>query len=413
VTATPPRTGFDQQTLSELPLAPAPFVDRLRARALEEFLALPVPSQATLDDVPDTILEAAGAVGQRAGLQIQRNSEVMVTNLDPELAEQGVLLMDLDAAAKQHPELVEPNLHTLVPTGRTRFTALHGAFRSGGTFLYVPRGVAITLPLQTLTYLDADGGAVFPHTLIVADEDSEVTFVDRLVSPDLTKALSDAVVEVHAGPASRVRYVCLQEWGSGVQHLSVQRAQLARDAEFRSLGVAFGGDLARSEIESVLGEPGGFSEMLGVYFADGDQHFDHRALQDHAAPSCASNLLYKGALKERSNAVYSGWVNVRPGAQKTDAFQTVRNIVLSENAKAASIPNLEIQANDVRCGHAASDGPVEEDTLFYLESRGIPRAEAERLIVFGFFQEVLDKVTLPEVREGISNAIEAELARVR
>ncbi|MFL5736982.1 MAG: Fe-S cluster assembly protein SufD [Actinomycetota bacterium] len=437
--ATPSRTGFDEQTLTLLPEAPAPFVDRLRAHALEEFLALPVPSQETeewrytdlkdfdfgfapwteggrarnLDDVPAEILEAAGTVGERAGLQIQRNSEVMVTHLDPELERQGVVLMDLDDAARIHPDLVEPNLHTLIPTGRTRFTALHGAFRSGGTFLYVPKGVAIQLPLQTLTYLDADGGAVFPHTLIVADEDSEVTFIDRLVSPDLSRALSDAVVEVHAGPASRVRYVCLQEWGTGVQHLSVQRAQLARDAEFRSLGVAFGGDLARSEIESVLAEPGGFSEMLGVYFADGDQHFDHRALQDHVAPSCSSNLLYKGALKERSNAVYSGWVNVRPGAQKTDAFQTVRNIVLSENAKAASIPNLEIQANDVRCGHAASDGPVEEDTLFYLESRGIPRAEAERLIVFGFFQEVLDKITLPEVREGISNAIEAELARVR
>jgi len=433
------RTGFDEQALARLPQAPAPFVDRLRAQALEEFLALPVPSPETeewrytdlsgfdfgftpwaegghaanLDGVPPEILEAAGTVGDRAGLQIQRNSEVMVTHLDPELAAQGVLLMDLDEAARQHEDLVEPNLHALVPTNRTRFTALHGAFRSGGTFLYVPRGVTARLPIQTLTYLDADGGAVFPHTLIVAEEDSEVTFIDRLVSPDLTKALSDAVVEVHAGPASRVRYVCLQEWGSGVQHLSVQRTQLARDAEFRSLGVAFGGELARSEIESVLAEPGGFSEMLGLYFADGDQHFDHRALQDHVAPNCSSNLLYKGALKERSNAVYSGWVNVRPGAQKTDAFQTVRNIVLSEEAKAASIPNLEIQANDVRCGHAASDGPVEEDTLFYLESRGIPRAEAERLIVFGFFQEVLDKVTLPEVRDGLAHAIEAELARVR
>jgi Fe-S cluster assembly protein SufD len=439
MTDTSIRAGFDEQSLSALPKAPAPFVDKLRAQALEEFLALPVPSQETeewrytdlsgfdfgftpwaegghatnLDEVPPQILEAAGTVGDRAGLQIQRNSEVMVTHLDPELQRQGVILTDLDRAAGDHPDLVEPALHALVPTSRTRFTALHGAFRSGGTFLYVPPGVAISLPLQTLTYLDVEGGAVFPHTLIVAAEDSEVTFIDRLVSPDLERALSDAIVEIHAGPASRVRYVCLQEWGGGVQHLSVQRAHLQRDAEFRSLGVAFGGNLARSEIESVLAEPGGFSEMLGLYFADGDQHFDHRAVQDHLAPSCSSNLLYKGALKERSNAVYSGWVNVRPGAQKTDAFQTVRNIVLSEEAKAASIPNLEIQANDVRCGHAASDGPVEEETLFYLQSRGIPRDEAERLIVFGFFQEVLDKIALPEVREGLSHAIEAELARGR
>ena len=152
--------------------------------------------------------------------------------------------------------------------------------------------------------------------------------------------------------------------------------------------------------------------MLGVFFADDDQHFDHRSVQDHAAPNCTSDLLYKGALRDESRAVYSGWVHVRPGAQKTDAMQTSRNIVLSEHAKADAIPNLEIEANDVRCGHAASVGPVDEDAIFYLESRGIPRAEAERLIVTGFFQEVLDRVTIDEVREGAEAAIADELGRV-
>ncbi len=430
------KMGFDEAALAALPPA-APFVDALRKQAFGEYLALPVPSQETeewrytdlsgfdfgfapfaaggraenLDQVPDAILAAAGTVGDRAGLQVQHNSELMVTHLHPGAAAKGVVLTSLDRASEEYPDLVESTLHALVPTSRTKFTALHGAFRTGGTFLYVPPSVVVELPLQTLTYLDADGAAVFPHTLIVAGEDSEVTFIDRFVSPDLSRALSDAVVEIHAGPASRVRYVSLQEWGAGVQHLSVQRARLSRDAEVRSLGVAFGGSLSRSEIESVMAEPGAFSEMLGLYFADEGQHFDHRALQDHEAPSCTSSLLYKGALKGHSQAVYSGWVHVRPGAQKTDAFQTVRNIVLSENAKAASIPNLEIEANDVRCGHAASDGPVEQETLFYLQSRGIPERDAERLIVFGFFQEVLDKVMLQEVREGLTHAIEAELAR--
>jgi Fe-S cluster assembly protein SufD len=151
--------------------------------------------------------------------------------------------------------------------------------------------------------------------------------------------------------------------------------------------------------------------MLGLYFASGTQHYDHRTLQDHVAPSCTSDLLYKGALKEASRAIYSGWVHIRPGATKSDAFQTNRNLVLSEHAKADAIPNLEIENNEVRCGHAASVGPVEDDTLFYLQSRGIPRKEAERLIVFGFFQEVLDRVALPEVRDGLSNAIERELRR--
>jgi len=238
-----------------------------------------------------------------------------------------------------------------------------------------------------------------------------VTFIDRYASPDLTRALSDAVVEIHAGPASRVRYVSIQEWGEGVTHLGIQRTRLSRDVDFRAVAVGFGASLARAEAETILAEPGGFSEMLGVFFADGSQHFDHRTEQDHEAANCTSDLLYKGALRDESRAVYSGWVHVRPGAQRTDAMQTSRNIVLSDRAKADAIPNLEIEANDVRCGHAASVGPVEEETLFYLQSRGIPRKEAERLIVFGFFQEVLDRIPLPEVREGVAHAIEQELSR--
>jgi Fe-S cluster assembly protein SufD len=431
------RTGFDRDALEALPAA-SEFVRRLRQGAFEEFVTLPVPAQETeewrytdlsaldlgsfraftpgghadnLDEVPGDVLEAAGDVGERAGLLVQRNSEPLTSHLAPQLAERGVVFTDLDHAADRRPELVEPALHAIVPTDRTKFTALHGAFRSGGTFLYVPPRTRVELPLQALTYLDAGNAVVFPHTLIVVGAEAEVTFIDRYVSPDLDPALSVAVVEIDCGPASRVRYVSLQEWGAGVTHLSVQRARLARDAEFRSLSVAFGADLSRNEFESVLAEPGATSEMLGLYFADGTQHFDHRTLQDHVAGNGKSNLLYKGALKGSSRAIYSGWVHIRPGASRSDAFQTNRNIVLSEHAKADAIPNLEIENNEVRCGHAASVGPVDEEALFYLQSRGISRKEAERLIVFGFFQEVLDRVDLPEVRSGLEQAIERELER--
>ncbi|HWC32061.1 MAG TPA: SufD family Fe-S cluster assembly protein, partial [Actinomycetota bacterium] len=206
-------------------------------------------------------------------------------------------------------------------------------------------------------------------------------------------------------------YVSLQDWGRGVIHLAVQRAQLERDAELRSLAVSFGASLSRTEVESVLAEPGAHSEMLGVYFTDGDQHFDHRSLQDHVAPNCTSDLLYKGALKDASRVVYSGLIRIHPGARRSDAYQTNRNVVLSDEAKADSIPNLEIENNDVRCSHAASVGPVDEDVRFYLESRGIPRDEAEQLIVTGFFQEVLDRVPLEEVRGSLEAAIEDELRR--
>jgi Fe-S cluster assembly protein SufD len=431
------KSGFDRVALASLPVA-SPAIEKLRDRAYEDFVALPLPSAETeewrytdvssfefdfapftpggpwadsLDEVPEEILAAAGEIGDRAGLQIQRNSEVILSREGQDADRQDVHFESLDHALRDHPEIVEPYLHAIVPVERTKFAALHAAFRAGGTFLYVPDGAAVELPLQTLTYIDADGAAVFPHTLIVVGNHAEVTFIDRYVSPDLGRALSDAVVEIHAGVGSRVRYISLQEWGAGVTHVSVQRAYLARDAELRSLSVAFGADLSRTEFESVLGEPGAYSEMLGLYFAAGSQHFDHRTLQDHVAPHCTSDLLYKGALKGASRAIYSGWVTVRPDAQKTDAFQTNRNVVLSDAAKADSIPNLEIEANDVKCGHAASVGPVDENELFYLQTRGIARREAERLIVFGFFQEVLDRVTLPEVREGLARAIETELER--
>ncbi|HEY6566071.1 MAG TPA: Fe-S cluster assembly protein SufD [Actinomycetota bacterium] len=427
---------FDEHALASLPEAAA-FTGSLRRRALDAFMTLPMPSPETeewrytdlldfdlafapyasggratsLDDVPGEIQREAGDIGDRAGLLIQHNSDVMLGHLDPSLASQGVIFTDLDAAAAEHPDLVADSLHTLVPADRTRFTALHAAFRTGGTFLYVPKDTKVDLPLQTLVYLDADGAAVFPHTLIVAEAGSEVTFIERWTSPELTRAFSDAVTEIHVGDGAHVRYAAIQDWGAGVTHLGIQRANVGRDAEFRTLSVGFGADLARTETEVVLGEPGGFSEQLGVFFADLEQHFDHRSIQDHVAPNCRSDLLYKGALRDHSRAVYSGWVYVRPGAQKTDAMQTSRNVVLSEHAKADAIPNLEIEANDVKCGHAASVGPVDDDAVFYLESRGIPHDEAERLIVSGFFQEVLDRVQIQEVREGAEAAIDAELER--
>jgi Fe-S cluster assembly protein SufD len=431
------KTGFDEEALAALP-SNAPFIDAIRKQAFQEFLALPIPSQETeewrytdlegfdfgllpfadggraenLDQVPEEILGAAGEVGDRSGLQIQRNSEVMVTHLDPALAEKGVWFGDLDRAIAERPDLVEPHLHALVATDRSKFTALHAAFRTAGTFVYVPPGVEVELPLQTMTWLDAEDAAVFPRTLLVAEEDSEVTFIDRYGSPHLGRALSDAVVEILAGPNSRVRYVALQEYDEGVTHLAVQRARVGRDASLKTLGVAFGAGLARAEVEALLAEDGGSSEMLGVYFGDATQHIDHRSIQDHAGSRTSSDLLYKGAMRDASNAIYTGTVIIEKGAHHCDAYQTNRNILLSEHARAQSVPNLEILTNDpTRCGHAASVGPVGEDELFYLMSRGIPRKEAERLVVFGFFAEVLDRVDIAEIREGLEQTIEDEIAR--
>jgi Fe-S cluster assembly protein SufD len=394
---------FDERALDALPPAPD-YLKGLRKQAFEEFRVLPIPSQETEEwRYTDLSSFDLSFDPQTAGHTRTTSNQTLDGT--------GVLFCDLDQAIEQHADLVEPRLHALVPTARTKFTALHGAFRTGGTFLYVPRDVRLELPLQTLTYLHDDGTAVFPHTLLIADEGADVTFIDRFSSHDVDRVFSDAVVEIYIGDGARVRYASIQEWGTGVTHLGIQRATLGRDADFRSLAVGFGASLARAEAETVLAGSGGFSEMLGVFFADGTQHFDHRSEQDHVADHCTSDLLYKGALRDESRAVYSGWVHVRKDAQRTDAMQTSRNLVLSERAKAQAIPNLEIEANDVRCGHAASVGPVDDEALFYLESRGIPRAEAERLIVTGFFQEVFDRVTLDEVRRGAELAIAEELGK--
>jgi len=434
------RTGFSRESLEEILQRHGNGALRsLRHQAFEQFEAMPMPSPETeewrytdlrefdltqftphaeeptaetLDDVKPDLLEAAGEVGERSGLSIQHNSTVITTHLDPKEAAQGVVFTSLDEAASKHPDLLKGRLHQVIPTGRTKFTALHGAFRTGGTFVYVPSGTKVELPLQTLTYVDRDGLAVFPHTVLVLEEGAELTYIDRYVSPDLGNVLSDAIVEIYAGPNSKIRYVALQEWGDGVTHLSVQRAFIDRDADLRSLGVAFGASLARAEVESILEGDGGSSEMLGVYFADGEQHFDHRSIQDHLGSQTSSDLLYKGVLRDRSRTIYSGTVIIQRGAHKCDAYQTNRNILLSDKAKADSIPNLEILSNDpVRCGHAASVGPVDEDTLFYIQSRGIPFDEAQKLVVFGFLQEVLDRVTLAEVRQGLEAAIAQEIER--
>jgi Fe-S cluster assembly protein SufD len=265
------------------------------------------------------------------------------------------------------------------------------------------------VPLEVLRDVDA-GGSAFPHTTIVVEEQASLTFVDRFKSEDsLRPSMCSGVVEVTAGRGATVNYISLQEWGRGVSHFQTQRFTGYRDSTVRSLAVNLGSKFARTQVESVLKGEGSFSEMLGLYFADADQHFAQRTLQQHVAPHATSDLLYKGALKERSRSEYSGLIKVAKGAQGTDAYQANRNLVLSEDALAHSIPQLEIEANEVRCTHGATVSPVEEEHLFYLMSRGIDRVTAQKLVVFGFFGEVLDRIRVPRLRDELSQAISTKV----
>ncbi|HEV2756025.1 MAG TPA: Fe-S cluster assembly protein SufD [Actinomycetota bacterium] len=325
------------------------------------------------------------------------------------LAKKGVVFTDLLGAQHDVPDLVKEHFFTDVPLDEHRFTALHGAFHSDDVIVYVPRGVDVDIPLEVLRDVDK-GGSAFPHTTIVVEDQASLTFVDRFKSDDaLMRSMCASVVEVTAGRGAMVNYISLQEWGRGVSHFQTQRFTGYRDSTVRSLAVNLGSRFARTQVESVLKGEGSFSEMLGLYFADSDQHFAQRTLQEHAAPHATSDLLYKGALKERSRSEYSGLIKVAKGAQGTDAYQANRNLVLSEDALAHSIPQLEIEANEVRCTHGATVSPVEEEHLFYLMSRGIDRVTAQKLVVFGFFGEVLDRIRLPQVRDDLSDSIAAKV----
>ena len=328
--------------------------------------------------------------------------------LPSHLASKGVVIGDLATVAREHPELVKEHFFTDVAVDEHRFTALHAAFHSDDVLVYVPRGVEVELPLEIVREV-ASGGSTFPHTTILVEEQAALTVVDRFKSDDVDSALCASVVEVEARRGAIVNYISLQEWGRGVHHFQTQRFTGWRDSTVRSLAVNLGSTFARTQVESVLKGEGSFSEMLGLYFADAEQHFAQRTLQAHEAPHATSDLLYKGALKERSRSEYSGLIKVLKGAQGTDAYQANRNLVLSDDAMARSIPQLEIEANEVRCTHGATVSPVEEEHLFYLMSRGIDRVTAQKLVVFGFFRDVLDRIRVEQVRDDLSDAISSKV----
>lgn len=345
-----------------------------------------------------------------SGRAVQSNGDRAHVELDPALRAKGVVLMDLATAAHEHGALVREHLGKYASPEAGKFAALNGAFWSGGVFLYVPRGVRIEDPVRIVRWIDRAGAALFPRTLVIAGEGSHVGVVEEFRSPDFAAPVfSCGVVEVIADTAADVQYVSLQRLGRGVRHLSTQRTTAKRDANLDTMAVNLGGSVARVDLAASLEGAGARSDLLGLYFGQGDQHFDHNTRQDHRVPHASSDLLYKGGLDGKSKAVFRGLIRVWPKAQRTDAYQTNRNLLLSRQAQATSLPNLEIQADDVRCSHAATVGHLDDEELFYIMSRGVRRKDAARLVVFGFFGEVLDRLPMPDVVRELRSEIEAKI----
>jgi Fe-S cluster assembly protein SufD len=364
--------------------------------------------------IPDGLAAGARALLEHgaaaAGRMLQVGGRMVYAALEPEYADKGVILTDLATAAREHPELVREHLGGAVGPEAGKFQALNGALWTAGVFLYVPKGVQLEHPIRVGRWIDEAGRAFFPRTLIVAGEGSRVAYIDDLGSPDFDEpALSLGAVEVFAGQGAQVQHVGLQRWGRGVRHVSQQRTIAQRDANLDTLVVNLGASVARIDMAASLQGPGARSDMLGLYFAHDDQHFDHNTRQDHVSDHATSDLLYKGALYDKTRAVFRGIIKVFPGAQRTDAYHTNRNLLLSGKARADSLPNLEIEADDVRCSHGATVGQLDAEEMFYLRSRGMSKEDAERLVVFGFFGEVLERLPLPEVVEELREAVSEKI----
>src|ERR671921_474203 len=365
---------------------------------------------ASESDLPEAVQRLIQEGEQNSALLVQHNSETAYSRVDEELSRKGVVFTDLHTALVEHEDIVRDKLFGLVPADYDKFAALSAAAFAGGSFLYVPRGVDVELPIQSYRWLDVVS-SIMPRTLVVVEEGASVTYIDEYASVDgEDPAFSNGAVELYVGEGANLRYVSLQNWERNVLHFNTIRSSTKKDATINSLVVSLGSQLSRTNVEAGLTAAGGDSEMLGLYFADSNQVIDHHTLQDHISPNAHSDLLYKGALRDESLTVFSGLIRVEPGAQKTDAYQTNRNIILgTDDAFAVSLPRLEILADDVRCSHGSTTGQVDETELFYLMSRGIPRREAEKLVVFGFFGEVTSRIPLKGLKDKLDRAIEGKI----
>jgi Fe-S cluster assembly protein SufD len=291
-----------------------------------------------------------------------------------------------------------------------KFAAHNAALWEHGLLVQVPKGVVLEQPLYVRITNTREGGALFWRLLVVAEPESRFSVVEEYTSasPGLA-GYSNAVSELFVGQGGKVEYVSLQNLSAETWHFASHRARVERDAELDWVAGGFGSKKGKVRIENDLAGQGATSRVTGAYFADGDQHLDFDTLQEHQAPNTTSDFAFKGALRDEATAVWRGMIRVEPEAQKTNAYQENRNLLLSPKAHADSIPGLEIRANDVRCTHGATLSQVDRDQLFYAMARGLTHSDAERLILRGFFQDVLDRIELEPVREALGEALEARI----
>ena len=369
-----------------------------------------IPGPLSEDD-RENILKYSSGLDQFAGRMIFANDQLVERNVVSEdLKKRGVIFQPLERAMVEHADLFRKYfMSTEATLGSAKFAALHQALVSNGTFLFVPRGVEIEHPIEIFHWLRHDNMSIFPHLLLVTDELAKVTVIEHFRSCDRNApGFACGVNDLIAGPGAKVTYICAQEWSSKVIALQMNSTTVDHDASAMSLNLNLGSRYSRFESLSRLIADGARSDLLAVGVATGEQEFDARTLQDHISPHTASDLLYKNALDNRARATFGGLIRVEPHAHFTDAYQKVHNLLLSDDSEANSMPGLEILADNVRCTHGATSGQINEDEMFYLRSRGIPLKTAQRLIVAGFLNEVIQRLDHPAIADHLNRLIETK-----
>ncbi len=329
-----------------------------------------------------------------------------------ELIKQGVVWMPLSQAFTEHPELVRKYfLAEDQKLGSDKLLALHNAFFQDGAFLYVPKGVEIKDPFFAYYWCSDTEEAIFPHTLLVTEDNGKVDFVDYYGSPremPPEPSLSIATGTIHAGPGSQVFRKVVQNLAPAAQSFQVEANIAHRDAQVKTIAVNLGALYARLENQTRVEGAGADVKMYSLTVATGEQEFDQRTLQTHVGEHATSDLLYKNALLDNARTIFSGMILVEPTGQQTDAYQTNRNLLLSPTAEACSLPGLEIEANDVKCSHGATTGQIDAEQLYYLRARGIPKQAAYELLVFGFFEEIIEKIDNEELKDNLRNLVQSK-----
>jgi Fe-S cluster assembly protein SufD len=364
---------------------------------------------ASLDAIPPANLKPL--LGElEGGTMVFVDGKLVHYEFSDELAKAGVIFSDLRVAAREHEALVRDNLmiKAVLPDDG-KFAALHAALWTHGVFVVVPRNVVAELPLHVVMY-NTCSGASLGHVLVVCEENSQLTMQVEYASADAERQSAYiGATELLVGDAANLRYVALQDWNRQTYEFSHQRARVGRNANLDWIVGTLGTRLTKSYIELDIDGLGGTGRMSGFFFADKDQHFDLDTQQNHNAPQTTSDLLFKGVGKDYARTVWQGMIKSLPGMQKIDGYQVCRNLMLSDDARMDGIPGLEIEADDVICSHAATFGTLEETPIFYLMSRGIPRNEAELMVIEGFFDELLQRVPFEHVRDRLQLMVEEKI----